>query len=102
MMALQDVTGCYSVPYLMNDMEPCCDAHDICYGTCGMTQAFCDQQLRNCMESQASLPECQTTVDASGLTVQLLGCDHFIAAQEESVAAQCRNTDEDQGCVGSC
>ena len=102
MMALQDVTGCYSVPYLMNDMQPCCDAHDICYGTCGMTQAFCDQQLRNCMESQASLPECQTTVDASGLTVQLLGCDHFIAAQQESVAAQCHNTDEDQGCVGSC
>jgi hypothetical protein len=30
MQALQDLTGCYSVPYLLNDMQPCCDAHDIC------------------------------------------------------------------------
>eukprot|EP01043_Picozoa_sp_COSAG02_P005432 COSAG02_NODE_147_length_33939_cov_6.689539_7_plen_1476_part_00 len=102
MRALQTTTGCSSVPYVMNHMEPCCDAHDICYGTCGVTQSFCDQQLRNCMQSQASLPECQTTVDASGLTVQLLGCNHFIDAQTESVSPSCHNTDENQGCVASC
>ena len=102
MQALEDVTGCYSVPYVMNDMQSCCDQHDYCYGTCGVTQAFCDQQLRDCMQSQASLPECQTAIDASSLAVQLLGCDHFIAAQEESVAQQCRSTDADQGCTGSC
>eukprot|EP01045_Picozoa_sp_COSAG04_P012208 COSAG04_NODE_814_length_10091_cov_7.591873_9_plen_1027_part_00 len=102
MQALEDVTGCYSVPYLMNDMSSCCDAHDFCYGSCGVTQAFCDQQLRECMEAQASMPECQTTIDASGLAVELLGCDHFIAAQQESVAAPCRNTDQNQGCIGSC
>eukprot|EP01045_Picozoa_sp_COSAG04_P014873 COSAG04_NODE_1138_length_8106_cov_4.244036_6_plen_829_part_00 len=102
MQALEDVTGCYSVPYLMNDMSSCCDAHDCCYGSCGVTQAFCDQQLRECMEAQASMPDCQTTIDASGLVVELLGCDHFIDAQQESVAAQCRNTDSNQGCIGSC
>ena len=100
--ALEDVTGCYSVPYLMDDMQPCCDAHDICYGTCGVTQEFCDQQLHECMQSQAVLPACQTTVDTTDLTVQLLGCSHFTAAQEESVAPQCRSTDADQGCVNSC
>ena len=102
MQALEDVTGCYSVPYVMNDMQSCCDQHDYCYGTCGVTQAFCDQQLRDCMQSQASLPECQTTIDSAGLAVQLLGCDHFVAAQEESVARQCRSTDANHGCVGSC
>eukprot|EP01043_Picozoa_sp_COSAG02_P062107 COSAG02_NODE_8490_length_2552_cov_1.863025_1_plen_685_part_10 len=102
MQALQDVTGCYSVPYLMDDMQPCCDAHDICYGTCGVTQAFCDEQLHECVQSQAVLPACQTTVDTTDLTVQLLGCSHFTAAQEESVAQQCRSKDADQGCVNSC
>eukprot|EP01043_Picozoa_sp_COSAG02_P003653 COSAG02_NODE_90_length_37755_cov_29.833364_38_plen_1386_part_00 len=102
MTALEWVTGCPAVSDLMNDMEPCCDAHDICYGTCGMTQAFCDQQLRNCMQSQASLPSCQTSIDASSLIVQLLGCDHFTATQEESVAAQCLSTDPNHGCIGSC
>ena len=34
-----------------------------------MTQAFCDQQLRECMEAEASLPECQTAIDAAGLAV---------------------------------
>lgn len=102
MMALQDVTGCASVPFLLNDMSSCCDEHDLCYGTCGMTQAFCDQQLRECMQSQASLPECQTTVDISSLAVELLGCSYYTDAQDESVATQCHFTDGNRGCVSSC
>ena len=39
MQALQDLTGCYAVPNLLNDMQPCCDAHDICYGSCGVTRS---------------------------------------------------------------
>jgi len=27
----------------------CCWRHDICYGTCGRTQASCDRELFNCM-----------------------------------------------------
>lgn len=30
MNVLEWATGCYSVPYLMNDMQSCCDQHDIC------------------------------------------------------------------------
>ena len=102
MHALQGVTGCYSAPYIMNDVQPCCDAHDICYGTCGVTQAFCDQQLSDCMQSQAVLPSCQTTIDTSNLAVSLLGCDHFSAAQQESVAPECHDSGANNGCVESC
>ena len=102
MMALQDVTGCESVPYVLNDMSSCCDEHDLCYGTCGMSQAFCDQQLRQCMQSQASLPGCQTTIDISSLVVGALGCSYYTDAQDETVAAQCHFSDANHGCVSSC
>lgn len=62
----------------MDDVSSCCDAHDICYGTCGMTQVFCDLQLHNCMQSQASLPQCQMTIDVTDLVLEVAGCDNFV------------------------
>ena len=30
---------------------PCCNAHDICYDTCGRTQIQCDKAFRSCLNS---------------------------------------------------
>ena len=73
-------------------MTSCCDSHDICYGTCGVTQPFCDGQLTTCMEAMTNLPACQTVIDATSLIVDILGCSHFEAAQAESVQRRCHNT----------
>ena len=104
MTAMQEATGCYTVPLvgLLNDFTGCCDKHDVCYGTCGTTQAFCDTQLGSCMEAQATLPGCDTVIGGTALTVQLLGCSHFTDAQDESVAASCQSTDAHHGCVAPC
>jgi hypothetical protein len=95
-------TGCYSVPYLLNDMTTCCDAHDFCYGSCGVTQAFCDEQLHQCMEAHASFPSCQASIDTADLAVRTLGCSHFTAAQDESVQHKCQNPGPHNGCVQPC
>lgn len=29
----------------------CCNQHDSCWGDCGKTQSFCDNQFHNCMKS---------------------------------------------------
>ena len=31
------------------DFTPCCNAHDVCYGTCGSRQVQCDQTFRVCL-----------------------------------------------------
>ena len=33
------------------DFTPACNAHDICYGTCGTTHQSCDNSLANAMEA---------------------------------------------------
>merc|ERR1711871_559199 len=105
MQALEDITGCPSIPLTANDFQPCCDAHDICYSTCGMTEDFCNQQLTQCMEATASLGDCSTTISMTGFIVDTFGCDHFVAAQEEFVQPQCLPASEDElretGCVTS-
>jgi hypothetical protein len=90
------------VPYLLNDMTTCCNAHDFCYGSCGVTQAFCDEQLHQCMEAHASFPSCQASIDTADLAVRTLGCSHFTAAQDESVQHRCQNPGPHNGCVQPC
>ena len=96
MMVLEDTTGCPSVPWVANDFQPCCDTHDICYSTCGMTQEFCDQQLTQCMQATATLPECSTSIGISGFIVNTFGCDHFIEAQQQFVMPACLPGSEDE------
>ena len=89
----QELTGCTTVPYLWNDVTSCCDNHDFCYGTCGMTQTFCDSTLISCMEAKTNLPACQTVIESTSLVVDILGCSHFEAAQAESVQPRCHSTE---------
>jgi len=42
----------YVVPsYLLPVMSSCCDAHDICYGTCGVSMRDCDDIFDDCLKS---------------------------------------------------
>ena len=97
----QELTGCTMVPHLWNDVTPCCDTHDFCYGTCGMTEGFCDKQLTDCMRAKTNLPACQTVINATGLLVDVVGCSHFKPAQDACVQPQCHNTEppDNPGCT---
>jgi hypothetical protein len=35
-----------------NDMEQCCNMHDLCYGSCGRTKDECDEMFLECMVHQ--------------------------------------------------
>ena len=66
--ALQAAMGCLRKPDFSDglgdgladlevvDMTSCCDQHDRCYASCGMTQRFCDEQLRSCLIEPVSAP----------------------------------------------
>lgn len=60
---------------------PSLQDRDACYGTCGVRQAFCDQQLQNCVYAKVSMPECHTAIDTTGLLAGQLSCSAFEAAQ---------------------
>ena len=85
------LTGCIAAPQ-WGGAASCCEDHDVCYNTCGMTQAYCDQQLQNCVEAKISMPECHTAIDTTGLVVGLPSCSAFEAAQDVSVLRRCHST----------
>ncbi|UJR12117.1 hypothetical protein I4U23_016295 [Adineta vaga] len=35
-------------------LKSCCNAHDICYDTCGRSQDSCDNAFRSCLDSTCS------------------------------------------------
>ena len=75
------LTGCQATPFSWSGAVSCCEDHAACYGTCGMTQPYCDRQRQNCVDAKVSMPECQTAIDTTGLLTGQLSCSAFEAAQ---------------------
>ena len=75
------LTGCQAIPFSWSGAASCCEDHTACYGTCGMTQPYCDRQRQNCVDAKVSMPECQTAIDTTGLLTGQLSCSAFEAAQ---------------------
>eukprot|EP01045_Picozoa_sp_COSAG04_P011047 COSAG04_NODE_698_length_11049_cov_9.441370_2_plen_2967_part_00 len=72
---------------VLNGANECCGAHQICYSTCGHSQAFCDQQLDICMRARFSQTTMSAIADARPMVVQeSVGCECYRRAQGAYVA----------------
>ena len=49
------------------DFEPCCAAHDDCYGNCGSTRSACDNNFCSCMAAKCSNPIVEIAVTCLGV-----------------------------------
>jgi secretory phospholipase A2 len=92
--------GC-SVPPMLRDsigdyrhFTQCCDLHDTCYMTCGMTKEWCDADFGKCMKRTCSatrrnnnnndaLKQCTSMADMFVLGVSMFGCDGYTGYQQE-------------------
>uniref|UniRef100_A0A7G3AJ70 Putative group xii secretory phospholipase a2 n=1 Tax=Lutzomyia longipalpis TaxID=7200 RepID=A0A7G3AJ70_LUTLO len=75
------------------EMEKCCNAHDICYGTCNTDKELCDAEFKKCLYHQCEqnrnfnelqLRGCKATAKLLFTGTLALGCPAFLAAQEKS------------------
>mmetsp|Transcript_28383 Transcript_28383/g.69148 ORF Transcript_28383/g.69148 Transcript_28383/m.69148 type:complete len:254 (-) Transcript_28383:120-881(-) len=67
----------------------CCDFHDVCFSTCGMTQKICEERFSSCLskvcESTGNKKEqCDGTAGMFKLGTGMLGCDLFQESQQGS------------------
>ena len=73
------------------DLTKCCDAHDVCYGTCGSSFGGCEQQFTRCLQRQCNqyqLKEqrepCRSTASLFQVGTRLAGCGFFQQAQRDA------------------
>ncbi|MBK8915522.1 MAG: hypothetical protein IPM64_13165 [Phycisphaerales bacterium] len=63
----------------------CCNAHDICYCTCGLSKAYCDSVFWSCMVSECaasgSYVGCRAFADAYYIAVLSIGHSFWCDAQ---------------------
>jgi len=69
------------------DFTSCCDLHDVCYQTCGLTQQKCDKLFEKCMKHLCveSFPENKQCVQAAQMYtmgVSMFGGGGFMESQE--------------------
>jgi secretory phospholipase A2 len=71
-----------------------CNNHDLCYSSCGETQASCDEEFRDMLysdcndywDSQGTKAACKSVADGMYLLVRNLGADAYVISQ---AAFQC-------------
>lgn len=78
------------------DFSYCCDRHDACYATCGLTQNYCDEDFGTCMKSLckstfAHNPACPEAAGMYKMGTALFGQASFA----ESQADHCTCVDAD-------
>lgn len=77
------------------EMEPCCNAHDICYDTCNSDKELCDLDLKRCLyrycdtykESIASdlmTKGCKAAAKMLFTGTLTLGCRAYLDSQQRS------------------
>ena len=74
------------------DFKGCCNAHDVCYGTCGRNRSECDRGLGACMRQKCEeslrfvyheKALCVSMATAYELAVATFGDGPFEAGQDE-------------------
>lgn len=97
-------SGCgtkdFRVPTSMlphRDFEKCCHEIELCYYTCLANKASCEVALNACLRRvcDTKVPDkdsCYSTAAMFMDTVDDMGCDLFLEAQEE--ACTCKHADE--------
>lgn len=83
--------GCTKPAFLTvngeEDFTHCCDRHDVCYSTCGLTQAYCDEDFRKCMHQLCEHvfphnPECKSAASTYSMGTSLFGTDLYSNEQD--------------------
>ena len=84
--------GCSVPPFIqMPDFafEKCCDLHDTCYMTCGVSKAFCEKEFEKCLighckRSYKGNAECKSTASTFVMGVEMFGCTGYQESQQEA------------------
>ena len=84
--------GCSVPPFIqLPDFQftKCCDLHDTCYMTCGMSKDGCEKAFDKCLKAhcKAAYPgsaDCTQTADTFVTGVQMFGCQGYLGSQAES------------------
>jgi secretory phospholipase A2 len=78
--------GCSKPPGLSvggeEDFTYCCDRHDACYSTCGISKAYCEQDFGKCMEDLcrttfASNRQCSSAAQVYTMGTTMFGGNGF-------------------------
>jgi len=72
--------------------EPCCDLHDTCYMSCGVSKPFCETEFGKCMKSicqkkhktnPQKRQECNGLADMFMMGTTMFGCGGYTELQKE-------------------
>ncbi|KAL6048795.1 Group XIIA secretory phospholipase A2 [Balamuthia mandrillaris] len=71
------------------DFGPCCDAHDLCYDTCGKTKEQCDEGFQECMNtlcasSYGQNQGCKAAGSLFYMGALLMGCESYKTSQKNA------------------
>ncbi len=87
--------------FINNKLTPCCNVHDICYGTVGRTQKACDEAFDSCTEAKCYAEykgpnrlTCRAYAKSMYAIVDLVGKSAFEVAQRE-FGCPAKGDDED-------
>lgn len=96
--AVQDFTknvesnGCSKPDFLKiggeEDFTSCCDLHDACYATCGLSQNYCDRDFERCMQNLcndffSSNRECSSAANMYAHGSSMFGLNSYMDTQKE-------------------
>ena len=70
------------------DFTHCCDLHDTCYGICGMSKAYCDNDFKSCMKKLCDTtfknsPKCKGAAETYAMGTMLFGQSGYDDSQKE-------------------
>lgn len=68
-----------------NEIESCCDQHDLCYDQCGTPKQHCDLIFDNCMYNVCGTDEkCKKMAMIFSSATKFMGCSAYKDAQKNA------------------
>lgn len=76
------------------DFTYCCDLHDVCYQTCGVSRKQCDVDFKRCMSDMCTTTYADNEKCPSTANLYYMGTSSFgVAAYEDSQSEHCQCID---------
>lgn len=79
------------------DFTYCCDRHDACYSTCGISKDYCEKDFKKCMKSMcqtvfAKNKECNQAADVYVMGTSMFGSNGY--AESQNLHCSCIKKDD--------
>jgi RHS repeat-associated protein len=104
-----ETNGCTLVPDKVPgaDFTPICNAHDICYETCGNSKSDCDSQfyidmVNTCMENTKQMKQMNGNRTSGGITFCQIAAGRYLQGVQTSCANAAYNKSQKDYCVDEC